>query len=138
MTVLPDVQIDPAILVQIGRRVLFTECVGAKDAAKLYSIDRKVDAEAAKKAYREGRLIAAKGTGGELRFPVWQFARDGGAVPGLRDVLAELRESPAWGEMLPFTFFLSHSPVLEGKRVIDELKNGNLEGVLRAARAARY
>lgn len=138
----PDVApLDLTVPAQVGRRVLLSECVSAKDAAKLYSIERDVDAEAVKKAARAGKIIAAKGTGGELRFPTWQFAEDGGVLPGIKEALAELRQSPAWGDMLPFTFMLNHHPLLEGKRPIDVLRTGSGEAVnavQKAAQSARY
>jgi len=138
MASVPDVKIDVATVAQIGRRSLLSECVGARDAAKHYSIDRTVDPEAVKKATRGGRLIAAKGTGGELRFPLWQFADDGGVLNGLKEILEALRESPAWSDMLPFTFFLNRHPMLSGLRPVDALRKGEIETVLRAARAMRY
>lgn len=118
-----------------GRRRVLASALDTQSAAKRYS---PREPEAFWSAYKSDGLVAAKDEQGELRFPEWQFMPSGGVVPGLPAVLRELRQSPAWGDMLPFAFLTSHHPLLEGQRPIDALCLGQIQRVVQAAAAARY
>jgi hypothetical protein len=117
---------------------LLSQTVGARDAAKLYSVAEPVTPEAVKKAAREGRVLSVRGKGGEMRFPVWQFREDGGVVSGLAEVLAELSKIPVDDDLEAFSFFLNPNPLTEGIPPIEALRAGNKAAVLRAATASRY
>ncbi len=131
-------EISPAVPATYGRHHLLRQTVNARDAAARYGVAGPVTPEAVKKAARERRLLAVRGKGGEMRFPVWQFREDGGLVPGLGEVLAELSNSPAGDDMEAFAFFLNPNPLTEGLPPIEALRAGRREAVLRAAVAARY
>jgi len=68
------------------------ECVSANQAARLTRRSR----QSLERFRRVGRVLALR-EGNQWRYPRWQFDPDapGGVVPGLREVLAELRLSPA-------------------------------------------
>lgn len=131
-------EISPAVPAAFGRHKLLRETVNARDAAIRYGVAGPVTPEAVKKAARERRLLAVRGKGGEMRFPVWQFREDGGLVPGLGEVLSELGQSPAGEDMEAFAFFLNPNPLTGGVPPIEALRAGRKEAVMRAAAAARY
>ena len=79
-------------------------------------------------AWREERLQAA-------RFPRWQFDDHGQVLPGLEDVLDILNQNgriDPWGKIL---FFLQSRNGPEGKRPLDQLRDGQVKDVVQAARA---
>jgi hypothetical protein len=83
--------------------------------------------------YKKGRLLGwRENRQNAVRFPLWQFTAKG-TLPGLEEVLAILRSSPAaddWGAIL---FFLNKRDSLGGKRPLDALREGDIEAVKRAA-----
>lgn len=83
--------------------------------------------------YRKGRLLGWRETRqNAVRFPVWQFTEHG-LLPGLAEVLAILRASPAiddWGAIL---FFLSPRDSLLRERPLDFLRRGDVAPVKAAA-----
>ena len=74
------------------RRSLLQECGSAEEAAQLTRRSR----QSLERFRRAGRVLALR-EGNQWRYPRWQFDADapGGILPGLREVLAELRLSPA-------------------------------------------
>jgi len=86
------------------------------------AIDRKV---------RENALIAVLGPHGRRRYPVAQFD-DHGIVPGLEDVLNSLPSKNDWFRL---NFLVNEDARLGGRRPIDVLKAGDVEGVIKAAKA---
>ncbi len=112
-------------------------CVDSAEAAKLYASDpSKPNAETVRKAAREGRLIAVRNGHRDFLFPIWQFAEQGGALPGIARTLAVLRESPGFSEITPIRFFLEPHARTSG-RPIDALRRGDVEAVISAAAAER-
>jgi len=103
-------------------------CIGATELAGLL----KVTLQAVHQQRKRGRFIAVE-SGRKLLFPVWQFDDNWRVIEGLPEVLAELKKhgTESWDV---FTFFLNPTYALAEKAPIDELKRGNKEGVLRAAR----
>ncbi len=82
--------------------------------------------------YRAGKLLGWK-NGRAFRFPLWQFAPDGGLLPGMDKVLEILHRSPVmddWGKVL---FFLNPRESLGGGNVLQTLRKGHLDKVLRLA-----
>ena len=83
--------------------------------------------------FKKGRLLGWRETRqNAVRFPVWQFLSTG-VLPGLEEVLAILRASPAvddWGAIL---FFLNKRDSLEDQRPLDALREGKIDAVKRAA-----
>ncbi|MDO8540104.1 MAG: hypothetical protein Q7S40_06635 [Opitutaceae bacterium] len=107
--------------------------VNAADATKLYGGPVNCTEEAVRKAARGGQLISVRDGLGNVLFPVWQFSPRGGALPGLREVLAILRRHPHFDDLLPFTFFLNPTARLNGRSPVAALRDANVEPVLRLA-----
>lgn len=84
--------------------------------------------------YKQGKLLGwRENRQNAVRFPVWQFNATGGLLPGLEEVLAILRASPAvddWGAIL---FFLNKRASLNQERPLDVLRRGDVEAVKQAA-----
>lgn len=74
------------------RSALVRECVSADEAAWLTRRSR----QSLERFRRAGRVVALR-EGNQWRYPRWQFDADapGGIVPGVKEVLAELRLSAA-------------------------------------------
>ena len=84
--------------------------------------------------HKNGRLAAwRENSQRAFRFPAWQF-RDGQVVAGLERVLRVLNVGTRLDEYGPMLFFLSQSRLLEGKRPLDCLRQGEIEKVIQAAR----
>lgn len=82
--------------------------------------------------YRAGKLLGWK-DGRAFRFPIWQFVPDGGLLPGMDKVLEILKKNPVmddWGKVL---FFLNLRQSLGGGNVLQVLRKGDLQTVLRLA-----
>ncbi len=104
---------------------------GLAEAASLLGISRqamhkRINADSALGMMLDKQIVLPK-----LQF----VAREGGLeiVPGLRDVLAVFREGKASG-WPALQFLAAGDPNLDGKRPIDELKAGEVEDVVQAAR----
>jgi len=97
--------------------------VSAIIAAVLYGGRTSATGHAVRKATRDGQLIAVKDKRGSLLIPRWQFAKEGGALPGLRETMEVLRQHPHYHDLLPFTFFLNASARLGGRRPLDLLRS---------------
>lgn len=109
-----------------ARRALLAECVGAEEAARLARRSR----QALERFRRAGRVLALR-EGNQWRYPRWQFDPDapGGAVPGLREVLAELRLSPVGAG-----YWLTRRHERLKAPPIELLRARRLEAALQAAR----
>jgi hypothetical protein len=83
--------------------------------------------------HKRGELLGWRETRqNAVRFPVWQFTADG-ILPGLKDVLAILRASPAVDDWGAIVFFLNKRSSLEQERPLDVLRRGDVEAVKKAA-----
>lgn len=101
--------------------------VPTEEAARILGISP----QAVTKRRKAGKLIGLTlGRRGYV-YPLWQFDR-GGTIAGLQQVLAQLHEHDPWMQAI---FMLNHDLYLDGARPLDELRHGNLDAVLRAARA---
>jgi len=81
--------------------------------------------------YHGGKIIGWKERE-KVRFPVWQFI-GGNVLPGLAEVLA--LADKGWeliGDDGRMVFLLSHSRVLNGRRPLDLLRQGDVESVKKA------
>ncbi len=82
--------------------------------------------------HHAGKLLGWK-EGRAFRFPIWQFAPEGGLLPGMDQVLEVLCKSPVmddWGKVL---FFLNTRESLGGSNVLQVIRNGDLFQALRLA-----
>lgn len=84
--------------------------------------------------HKKGELLAWK-EGRAFRFPVWQFAPGGGLLAGISDTLAILNTDPDMDDWAKILFFLNKRGTLAGDTVLTRLKAGELETVLKLARA---
>lgn len=104
-------------------------CINASKLAKL----KGVTLQAIHQQRKRGQLIAIDAGRKELLLPVWQFTSNWRIIDGIPEVLAHLKKHgvESWDV---FTFFLNPTHALSGHAPIDDLKKGNREGVMRAAR----
>lgn len=104
-------------------------CVSVGEVSKRLGISRA----GVNQRLRRNKLIAIDLGKKGFAYPSWQFGAKGGTLPGLGDVLEELRKNhcESWDLL---TFFLNPTFALNGKTPLSELRKGNLERVLRAAR----
>ena len=85
--------------------------------------------QAVDKRRKANKLIGlALGRHGYL-YPSWQFSKNG-TVPGLEDVLLELRRHDPWAQVI---FMLSPNDRLDGTPPLRALREGRIDGVKMAA-----
>jgi len=101
--------------------------VGAPEMAALLGITR----QAVDKRRRAGKLLAVAAGARRWLYPSWQVA-EGGTLAGLEETLAALRGWSPWARM---GFLLGQNLRLGGERPLDALRRGQVDRVLRAARA---
>jgi len=65
-------------------------------------------------------------------YPVWQFDKDRGTLPGLEEVLLTLADHDAWMQNI---FFVSRNTRLNERRPFDLLRQGEIEPVIEAAKS---
>lgn len=98
----------------------------ATQAAALLGLSR----QAVDKRRRAGRLIGLRVGRRGYAYPAWQFAR-GATLPGLEDVLADLRGHDPWMQV---AFMLNGNTWLGGAAPMAELRRGRETEVRAAAR----
>ncbi len=99
----------------------------AEEAAKRLHLTR----QAVDKRRRAGRLLGLHVGRRGYAYPAWQFGEHG-VLPGLEEVLADLRDHDPWMQV---GFFLNGNVRLNGKAPLAELRHGHIEAVRHAARA---
>ena len=97
-----------------------------EELAALLQISR----QAVDKRRRLGRLLGIRIGPHRYDYPCWQWT-DQGLLPGLEDVLQDLRHHDPWMQL---AFFVNGNLCLEGKTPLAELRRGHLAAVRRAAR----
>lgn len=116
-----------------ARETLKNEEGGAVSADEARGFLGNISKTAVLDRFKKGQLLGwRESRQNAVRFPVWQFTTDG-VLPGLEEVLAILRASPAvdaWGAVL---FFLNTRASLHNERPLDVLRRGDVEAVKRAA-----
>ncbi len=80
---------------------------------------------------KQGKLIAIYRGNTEYVYPRWQFVA-GEVLPGLEDVLGELRNYDSWTQL---AFMLNPNVYLHGEIPLNQLQHGRVLEVQRAARA---
>jgi hypothetical protein len=91
----------------------------------------RLSRQAVEKRRKAGRLLAVAIGRRGYAYPAWQFTA-AGVLPGLPETLQAL---PVESPVMRVAFFLNPNTYLDGSTPLAELKAGNFEGVLRAARA---
>lgn len=111
---------------QARRRRLLQRCVGAAEASVQIGRSR----QALERLRREGRVLALR-VGNQWRYPDWQFEPDapGGVVPGLGEVLAHLRLSPAGAAL----WLTEAAPSLRDRPPIEALRRNERAAVVQLA-----
>jgi hypothetical protein len=77
-------------------------------------------------------ILGLQGATRGVRFPEWQLTDDGGLLPGLPQIFAELGN-----EWSVYRFLLQHHPELGGNTALDTLKAGRIDQAINAARNVR-
>ena len=90
-----------------------------------------ISRQAIDKKVQDDALLAVPGPQRRRRYPVAQFIGDG-TVPGLQDVLKNLPSANGW---FRFHFLTNTDSHLGGRRPIDLLMEGEIDPVVRAAKA---
>lgn len=79
---------------------------------------------------KRGKLIGLMLGRHSYAYPAWQFGPDG-VLPGLEQVLSELARFDPWMQVV---FMLGTNDLLDGETPLAELRRGNTESVIAAAR----
>jgi hypothetical protein len=95
--------------------------------AELLGISR----QAVLKRVQSGRLLTVQDASGHLQFPACQFT-DTGTVPGLETVLGAFNVDSPWTRL---AVLLDTDEEVGGRRLIDALRAGDMEGVLEVVRS---
>ncbi len=101
-------------------------CVNGEAAAQLAG---GITRSAIDKARRAGHVLGLPRGKDSWAYPVWQFT-NGGYLPGLREVLAALKEHGPWVQA---SFLLSGHASLNGDTPLSRLKKHDIEPVFKAA-----
>jgi hypothetical protein len=115
---------------RIRERLLNVEggTISSSEAASLLGISR----QAVDKRRRANQLLGLSIGRRGYAYPVWQFDSRAGTLPGLVDVLAELKDHDPW---IQAAFMLNPNARLDGSLPLDALRQGDTESAKRAARA---
>lgn len=121
-------ELEAEIEVKERRQALLTQCIGVEEVARRVGRSR----QGLERRRREGRLLALR-VRSRWRYPVWQLDPDapGGVVPGLAEVLANLRLTPAGAA----TWLTGPMEALCGRRPIELLRAGQAAQVIALAEA---
>ncbi|MGH7822043.1 MAG: hypothetical protein ACREQ9_19955 [Candidatus Binatia bacterium] len=121
----------PAKIRGIGARKKLLEAEGgvlsAGEVADLLGISR----QAVDKRRRAGKLIGVLRGRRGYAYPAWQFS-DGSRLPNIERVLDALSRHDPWMQL---AFFLSGNTRLDGDTPLAKLREGEVEEVVKAARA---
>lgn len=88
--------------------------------------------QAVEKRRKAGKLIALSLGKRGFAYPRWQFDAQGHVLAGLEETLCDVSERDGWTQAI---FMLRPNTRLEYHRPLDELRQGNLAEVRRAARS---
>lgn len=125
---------DPLVAARLrgllARRSLLTSEGGTLSAAQVGEI-LGIQRQAVDKRRQKNQLIGVSVGGRNYEYPAWQLTEDG-VLPGLQDVLHELRDHDPWTKI---GFFLNGNLRLNGESPLASLRRGETEPVIRAARA---
>ena len=124
---------DPLVVARLRRiesmrRILAGEggTLSAEKVGEVLTISR----QAVEKRRKSGRLIGISLGRRGFGYPAWQFTTRG-ILPSLESVLSILKAHDPWTKLV---FFLTDNPALGGRKPIDDIRSGQVEGVIAAAR----
>ena len=107
-------------------------CVSAEAVTKIVGLSKTRVLEKAKEGTLFGVRLEKQGA---VRFPTWQFNRDGSVRGGVVEVLRLFREVPGLDDWAILTFFLSSRDSLNGKAPVDLLLAGDVRRLISLAKA---
>lgn len=120
----------PALLRGVKQRRDLLSADGGSLSGEALAKVLRITRQGIDKQRRRGQLLAVR-DGASWRYPAWQLV-NGTPLPGLKPVLAALRAQSPWTVL---AFLLSRNARLAEHRPLDLLRRGEVEPVLRAARA---
>ncbi len=104
---------------------------GAYTLDQVRTLLNGISRQAVNKKVQDGHLLTVPGPGDDHRYPTVQFASDGQLVPGLKAVQHALLTKSPWAI---FNFMIQPDALLNGRKPIDVLKEGNVDLVVEVAR----
>jgi hypothetical protein len=115
---------------EIAAKLLAMEggTIGLEEVAKQLGMTRQGVLRRRKKNQLFAVDVGKKGA----RYPMWQFAPNGGTLPGLEKVLAVLHTQGRFGWGV-YSFFLSRHCDINGEVPLTVLREGRIDEVVRAA-----
>jgi hypothetical protein len=124
-----DPLIEARIRGTLAQRKLLHEEGGVCSAEEFGKILGHLSRQAIDMRRKKRKLIALDLGRHGYRYPVWQI-HNGAVLPGLEQVLAELREADPWTQV---GFMLSPNSWLGGKTPLNELRRGEIDRVVATA-----
>jgi hypothetical protein len=85
--------------------------------------------------YNKGRLLGWREKQGAIRFPLWQFGKDGNVLGGLPEALEALARNTHLDDWAKVLFFVNPRDSLKNQRPLDLLRKGEAQRVIELARA---
>jgi hypothetical protein len=122
----------PARIRGLEARQQILEAEGGTMAVSEVAAMLGITRQAVEKRRKAGKLIALSLGKRGYAYPRWQFDTDGQVLRGLEETLGDVSERDGWTQAI---FMLRPNTRLEYHRPLDELRQGNLSEVRRAARS---
>jgi hypothetical protein len=112
------------------RRAITEDTITAPQVAELLGVSRQTPLNRVK----EMTMLGVRDRGA-WRFPLWQFDPEGpdGVIPGLPEVLEALEPQQAFAKLI---WLRRPNATLSGKEPVEQLREGEAQPVVDAARAA--
>jgi hypothetical protein len=111
-------------LMSVGGKAL-----DAASAAKIYGGKNGCAEEVIVKAARQGRVVAVQDENGRWQFPVWQFCEGGKILPGIHEIVRNLRKRESCDDISVVAFFVNPSSALDGQVPYEYLREKGLKAV---------
>jgi hypothetical protein len=108
------------------------EAGGTFDLSEVRRVMRGISRQMVDRKFREGSLLAVPGPSNRRVYPTIQFNSDGSLVEGIKDVQKALAYESPWSVL---NFLMNESDGLDGERPVDALRRGEVDRVVRVARA---
>jgi hypothetical protein len=110
----------------LRKQALIHEAGGAYSTAEVAAL-LGISRQAVQQRVRRGTLLALTMGQGEYQYPAIQFDENG-TIPGLAQALSRFTVTDPWTRL---SVLLDTDELLQGRRVIDALREGDLEPALR-------
>jgi hypothetical protein len=103
---------------------------GAYSLEQVQALLNGISRQAIEKRVQEGSLFAVPGPNNRKHYPVIQFYSDGRPVKGLKEVIKAIPTDNPWDIL---NFLTNADYMLDNRRPIDVLKNGEIDKVIFSA-----